>query len=63
MTFRLAVTLVACLALSGCGDDAITSATPPVDVAGTWHVEMDLHVVRAGRRVPRGSAGVPGWPP
>lgn len=46
MKRRLAATLVAGIALAACGHEGITTATPPVDAAGTWWLTMTLDVVR-----------------
>lgn len=46
MTLRLIVALLASIVLAGCGHEGITTATPPVDAAGTWWLTMTLDVVR-----------------
>ena len=46
MKLRLAVALAAGIALCACGHEGITTATPPVDAAGTWWLTMTLDVVR-----------------
>lgn len=46
MKLRLAVALAAGIALAACGREGITTATPPMDAAGTWWLTMTLNVVR-----------------
>jgi hypothetical protein len=46
MKLRWIVALLAGIALSACGHDGITTATPPMDAAGTWWLTMNLDVVR-----------------
>jgi hypothetical protein len=46
MSLRLAVALVTGIALCACGREEITSATPPMDAAGTWWFTTTLSVVR-----------------
>jgi hypothetical protein len=46
MTHRLAIALLAGIALSACRHGEITAATPPMDAAGTWWLTMTLNVVR-----------------
>jgi hypothetical protein len=46
MKRRLAAILVAGIAFAACGHEGITTATPPVDAAGTWWLTMTLDVVR-----------------
>jgi len=46
MTHRLAVALLAGIALSACGHGEITTTTPPMDAAGTWWLTMTLNVAR-----------------
>jgi hypothetical protein len=41
MTFRLAVALLAGIALSACGHEEIKAATPPMDAAGKVTFTMD----------------------
>ena len=49
---------VAGIALAACGSEATTSATPPVDAAGTWWLTMTLERRASRRRIPR-AARVP----
>jgi hypothetical protein len=46
MRLRLAVALAVGIALAACGNEGITTATPPVDAAGSWWLTITLDVGR-----------------